>query len=213
MAYLMDEKFDMNDLLQVINFVLPDDKEKKSFITADNVAIAETSLYATREFLLMRQRKRKAEEESYRIAKEASFGWRTEKLYRKTPVFEDDDSEEPWWKKPELSKEKKAEQMRAAEREVKFQLSNKKFIQQQQSQIGAFPQNPPFNEFNQNLQTSQPRAPYPYTRPDNRKCFWCHGVGHIATRCPVKFQQQSQQNRHLPQLLPPGQGNAKPSGN
>ena len=47
----MDEKFDMNDLLQVINCILPDDNEKKSFITADNVAIAETSLYATREFL------------------------------------------------------------------------------------------------------------------------------------------------------------------
>ena len=210
MAYLMEEKFDLSELLNVINIILPDSNEDNSFITADNVALAETSLRASKEFLLMRQRKRKVEEESYRIAKEASFGWRTEKMFRRTPVFEDDDSEEPWWKKPELSKEKKAEQLRAAEREVKFQLSNKKFVHQNRARFS--PQNPAL-KFNQNLNSPQPRLPFPYTRTDNRKCYWCHGVGHISTRCPAKFQQQSQQNRNLPQLLPPGQGNARAAGN
>ena len=209
MAYLMEEKFALNELLKVLEGILPDDNG--GFIHAGNLAIAESSLLCAKEFVSMRLRKRKAEEESYRIAKEASFGWRTEKLYRKTPVFQDDDSEEPWWKKPELSKEKKAEQLRAAERDVKFHLSNKKFLQQNKAR--TFPQNRPFFKSDQNLSASQPRPQFPYSRPDNRKCFFCNGIGHISSRCPVRFQQQTQQPRNPLQLPQPGQGNSRQTGN
>ena len=132
-------------------------------------------------------------------------------MYRKAPVFEDDDSEDPWWMKPELSKEKKAEQLRAAERDVKFQLSNKKFLQQNKTR--TFPQNRPFSKSDQNLGAYQPRPQFPYSRPDNRKCFFCSGYGHISSRCPVRFQQQPQQPRNLMQLPQPGHGNPRPAGN
>ena len=63
----MEEKFDLNDLLKVIEGVLPDDNG--GLIHAGNLAVAESSLLAAKEFITMRLRKRKAEEGSYRIAK------------------------------------------------------------------------------------------------------------------------------------------------
>ena len=67
MAYLIEEKFDLNELLKVIEGVLPDDNG--GFIHAGNLAVAESSLLAAKDFVTMRLRKRKAEEGSYRIAK------------------------------------------------------------------------------------------------------------------------------------------------
>ena len=75
----------------------------------------------------MRIRKRKAEEESYKIAKEAAFSWKTAKKYMKNGVFDDeDDLDDDTPDKPEHTKEKKVEKMRAAERVVKFEIANKK---------------------------------------------------------------------------------------
>ena len=77
------------------------------FITAANKDQVESALFAATDHVKMRMRKRK-EEESYKIAKESSFGWKTEKAYRKDPVFDDEDEfneENPWWQKPEPSKE------------------------------------------------------------------------------------------------------------
>ena len=108
---------------------MPDDKSP--FITVQNKSQVESALFAAVDHLQMRMRKRKAEEESYRIAREATFSWKTEALYRKDPVFEDDDDmDTQWWQKPELSREKKQEKLRAAEREVKFQMTNRRKFQQ-----------------------------------------------------------------------------------
>ena len=87
----------------------------------------------------------------------------------------------------------------------------KKFLQQNKGR--AFPQNRPFFKSDQNLGAPQPRPQFPYSRPDNRKCFFCNGMGHISSRCPVRFQQQTQQPRNLLQLPQPGQGNPRPMGN
>ena len=45
---------------------------------------------------------------------------------------EDDDLDDSinWWEKPELSVEKKKEKVRLAERDVKFGLTNKRFLLQ-----------------------------------------------------------------------------------
>ena len=88
----------------ILDQIVPDDDS--TFITMENKTQVETAILAARDHAKMRMRKRK-EEESYRIAREAVFSWKTEKEYRKDPVFDDDDDDEenPWWQKPELSKE------------------------------------------------------------------------------------------------------------
>ena len=93
-------------------------------------------MFLAMDHVKMRLRKRKEEEESYRIAKESTFGWKTAQAYMKDPVFDDEDEfdeDNPWWQKPELSKEKKLEKLKAAERGVKFQLANKKKFWDQNS--------------------------------------------------------------------------------
>ena len=96
------------------------------------------------------------------------YGWRTETIYRKDAVFtsEDDfDIDTQWWQKPELSREKKKEKIKQADREAKFQLSNR------------------------GQQSWQPH-PYGY---ESRRCNRCHTVGHIARDCRVSSDRVQQQ--------------------
>ena len=197
MAYLTEEKFDLKEMSTILLGILPDDDS--GFVTAANCKQVEAVLFTVRDHLAMRSRKRKAEEEAYRIAKEAIFGWKTEKAFRKDPVFEEDDgSDEMWWQKPELSREKKVERMRAAERDVKLQLSNRKFLLQNKFKPGPF--NRSFQKRDFSFGSFRRHPQFPQVRPDTRRCFWCQGFGHIARSCPVKSQQQQQEFRNLPQL-------------
>ena len=84
--------------------IVPDDNSP--FITAANKEQVESALFAAMDHVKMRMRKRKEEEESYRIAKNSSFGWKTAQAYMKDPVFEDEDEFEednPWWQKLEAT--------------------------------------------------------------------------------------------------------------
>ena len=171
-------------------------EDKSPFITVHNKTEIETTLFAAVDHVKMRMRKRKDEEECYRIAREATFSWKTAAVYKKDPVFEDDDDlETHWWEKPELSQEKKKEKLRAAEREVKFQLTNKKKFQQPFKSKS-------FNSF----QTSgssvggQFRPRLPYARLDTRRCHGCQNLGHIFRFCPNKSQLQQNQGQQKLQL-------------
>ena len=169
----------------------------------ENKNQVETAIFAARDHAKMRLRKRKEEEESYRIAREAVFSWKTEKEYRKDPVFdEDEDEDNPWWQKPELSKEKKLERMRAAEREVKFQMANKKQLLQQNSRTKFYSRSDQFSGF------ARPRLPY--FKPDGRRCHICQGVGHLQRFCPLRFQQNFSQNNN--QQLQFSQGKPRATG-
>ena len=123
---------------------------------------------STVDFVEMRFRKNQVEHESYRIARESVFGWKTEKMFNKDAVFEDLnlDDDSPWWCKKDLSKEKKWEKLKAADRQVKFQLANVKKFQSKNSPFS--------NKFNQNSGQGQPYQNSPRTFP-GRKCFLCNG--------------------------------------
>ena len=130
----------------------------------------------------MRLRKRKEEEESYRIAKESTFGWKTAQAYMKDPVFDDEDEfdeDNPWWQKPELSKEKKLEKLKA-----------KKFWDQNSYRNKYYPRS------DQSAGPAKPRLPY--SKPDSRRCHICQGVGHIMRFCPLRFQTNSSQYGQQP---------------
>ena len=189
MAYLTEEKFDLKEMTIILSGVLPDGND--SFISEANSKQVEAALFVFRDYLTMRGRKRKAEEEAYRIASKAVFSWKTAKAFHENPVFEDDDdSDKMWWQKPELSKEKKMERMRAAERDVKFDISNRKFLLQNKAK--ALPYNRSYQKHDRDYGSYQKRPQFPQGRPDTRRCHWCQGVGHIARNCPVKSQQQQQ---------------------
>jgi len=174
-GYLTEEKFDLQELYDAVNLITPADNSAP-VVTAANCALVETTIGSVVTFLQKRMRIRKCEEESYRIAKESVYGWRTEKLYRKEAMFEEDDVDDSlhWWQKPELSVEKKKEKVRGAERDVKFSFTNKKLLLQNSSQH-SYKQNP------QNISDS--RVSLPYARSDSRICSKCGGVGHIARFC------------------------------
>merc|ERR1712083_278197 len=157
------------------------------FVTVQNKSQVESAIFAAVDHVKMRMRKRKDEEQSYRIAREATFGWKTEALFRKDPVFEDDDLDTQWWEKPELSKEKKQEKLRAAEREVKFQMNNRRKLQQPFKSKSFSSYQPSGSAFG-----GQPRPRFPYTKPDTRRCHGCQNLGHIFRFCPLRSQSQQQ---------------------
>ena len=207
-----------------LKLITPDDPSQP-LITAGNCQMVESTIKSLVDHLQMRLRKRSFEEESYRIARESTFGWRTEKKFRKDPIFLDEnlDDDSMWYEKPELSKEKKIEKLRTAERDVKFEMTNMRKLQQQQQfgawgqgQSGSQARQQQFNQFNpQQMNQNQPfsqqnqfyrQSPYA-PRLDNRKCGACGMFGHIARFCSVKAQQRNfvppervgQQDQNQPQ--------------
>ena len=148
-------------------------------VTAENSRLVENTLHSCVLHCQKRMKARKAEEESYRIARESVYGWKTEKVFSQNAVFEDEDFDDVshWWQRPELSKEKKAEKMKQADREVKFQLTNN------QSKFS----NNNFASASQNqteVHAGQSNRYFPYSR-DTRRCRRCHIIGHIAESCKV----------------------------
>ena len=185
--------------------ITPDDNSEP-VVTVANCRQVESTLKLCVDHLQMRFRKRKSEEESYRIARESVYGWKTQQLYRKDAVFGDEDDldfDTPWWKKPEVSKEKKLEKLKQSDREVKFQLTNRRQLQQ-----NSFSSSQSYFQPGQIKSDSGPvRSNYgqyhPYGR-DTRRCNWCHVVGHIASFCPQKARQY--QPQHPQPHGHPGQG-------
>ena len=203
--YLMEEMFDLKEMHSALNLITPDDPAQP-VITAANCQMVESTIKFMVDHLQMRLRKRSFEEESYRIARESTFGWRTEKKFRKDPIFleENLDDDSLWYQKPELSKEKKLEKLRTAERDVKFEITNARKLQQYRpegsDQFGFQPSRQNYQNYSsqhlqnqsysqQNQFSSYPPRQMPYARVDNRKCNSCFVVGHIARFCPVKSQQ------------------------
>ena len=198
----MDEKLDLKELLDALNDVLPDDNSP-GFITRENCAKIETTLFSVRDHVVMRQRKRREEEESYRVANESHFGWMTEKQFRKDSVFlNDDDEEVDWWHKPELSIEKKMEKLRSAEREAKFQLSNKKFKHQFKERSSFKGQGSYPSKFNQAMAAvpGQWRPRMQLGNTDTRVCHLCLNVGHVQRFCPQRMYQAPRVSPYPPQL-------------
>ena len=156
----------------------------------------------------MRLRKRRVEDETYKVANEATFGWKAEALYRKEEIFADDDLDgiEEWWQKPELSKEKKLEKLKQADREAKFQQANSRKWQPPNARRNNF-----FNKSKSDFGAGQSR---PFLNRSGQKCYHCQTQGHIARFCPSKqgqgFQGGQQRNRY-PQHLQQQQG-ARPQG-
>ena len=129
-SYLLEEQFDLKELYN-----------SAPVVTATNVQQIEKTLGATVSFLQKRIRLRKVEEESYRVARDSTFGWKTEKLFRRDDTFRSesyDDDLQPW-EVPEMSDEKKRERLRSADREIKFQISNARRSDENHSSVGFSP--------------------------------------------------------------------------
>ena len=65
MSYLTDKKLDLKEISIIMSGVMPEDGS--SFINATNVKQIEAAMFTFRDHIIMRQRKQKAEEESYRM--------------------------------------------------------------------------------------------------------------------------------------------------
>ena len=74
-----------------INLITPADSSAP-VVMAANCALVESTIGSVVSFLQKRMRKRKFAEESYRIASESVYSWKTEKIYRKEAMFDEDDS-------------------------------------------------------------------------------------------------------------------------
>ena len=90
----------------------------------------------------------------------------------------------PWWQKPELSAEKKHEKMKQAEREVKFNLTNRKHFKTFGGQSGQFQSQSWQSGSGQQQQQSFRPSKHPYGR-ETRQCRRCKIVGHIEVNCRV----------------------------
>jgi hypothetical protein len=191
-----------------LKMITPDDNSQP-IVTAANCQLVEATIKFMVDHLQMRLRKRGFEEESYRIARESSFGWLTEKRYRQDPIYVDDnlDDDSMWYEKPEMTKEKKVEKWRTAERDVKFQMTNFRKQQQQFRSKGSGQQygfQP--RQFQQNQNQNQSQFRQPYARSDSRKCNTCGVIGHISRYCSAKARPGFQQN-----FVPQGRG-TRPQG-
>ena len=121
------QEFDMKDLKAVLATVMPKDDE--AFVRDDNKALLEHAFGEMTTFLEKRSRKRKKEVESYKMALKSQHGWRTTNVYHDDDTFKDsDDDEKEFWELPDLKPEEKQARFHKAEVEVKFQLTNKKFL-------------------------------------------------------------------------------------
>ena len=125
MEYLLKEEYDLKDVKKALELITPA-TEGDPFITPHNHELVEATVATFAEFLNMRIRKRKREEECYSIAKTSLYGWGTTSAFLDEGTFKDDDKSTEFWENPELSVEKKQEKLQKAERDVKWQLAAKK---------------------------------------------------------------------------------------
>ena len=169
-AYLVEEGFDLKEMYDALNAITPANSTTP-VVNATNANLVEKTFASLVTILQKRTRFRKYELESYSVARESSFGWSAEKLYKRDSVFleEDYDSDKLWWQKPELSTEKKWERMRSADREAKFAAANSRKFDDAR---------PP--------QQTRPSQFHPYARHDPRTCHSCGQTGHISRYCPVR---------------------------
>ena len=211
-GYLLEEGFDLKVLYDAMSLITPANNAAP-VVTGINVQEVEKTLGSVVSFLQKRTRLRKVEEESYRIAREATFGWRTEKLFRRDDVFrsEDYDCDLQPWEQPELSDDKKWDRMRSSDREVKFQIANAR-----------------------KSDDVHPSA-HPYARQGlgqghdgGKKCFNCGLGGHLARTCfnkgrpynnqpslPSSFQHPYSHGQYQPryqQQQPPAQNGQQQAG-
>ena len=127
--YLHSEKFDLGGLMSgFMRLFANDDGTHKVVVNASNVAKVHSYLDELFEFLNKRDRTNRREIEAYNI-KNVSLGrWATEKKYRADAIFLNNDDGTPWYEKPELSEEKKLENFRKAEAEVRKEATMKKLF-------------------------------------------------------------------------------------
>ena len=120
-GFLMDSKFDNEDLLDSIRGCFSEDGE-----LSDNKLAADQALKFIVDWGDMRSKKLAREHESYDVANRSRFGWSTEKFYRQEDIFKKEDDE--WWKSEELTPAEKLIKFNKAETKARFlSLDQKKF--------------------------------------------------------------------------------------
>ena len=112
-GFLMDAKFDNEDLMDSIRGCFSEDGE-----LSDNKMAADNALKFIVEWGEMRSKKIAREQESYDVANRSRFGWLTEKCYRQEDIFKKEDDE--WWKSEDLTPAEKSVKFNKAETKARF---------------------------------------------------------------------------------------------
>ena len=151
-GYLVEEQYDIKELVSALKEVVVDNKVLDVEGNQEKFKqVVEACLIVANK----RERKNNKEREAYKIASRSPLGWLAEKYYRQGEIFEDD-SDELWYEREELPKDKKLELLRGAEAQAKYALQFK------------FP--PPAQ--------LKPQTPL--------QCHGCWEFGHIRRNCPKK---------------------------
>ena len=120
-GFIMDAKFDNEDLMDLIRGCFSEDGE-----LTDNKLAADKALKFIVEWGEMRSKKLAREQESYDVANRSRYGWLTEKCYRQEDIFKKEDDE--WWKSEDLTPAEKSLKFSKAETKARFlSLDQKKF--------------------------------------------------------------------------------------
>ena len=115
-GYLMEEEFDLKDLLGGLGWVIEEDETLLA--PEDNADAYKKFAWLVLNSVNMRCRKNGKEIEAYHVANNSQYGWSTEKFYNQGDTFTKV-SDKPWYEEEELSIEKKLSKLRAAEKEAK----------------------------------------------------------------------------------------------
>ena len=198
MGYLMDEEFDIKDLIAKLEKVT----ENNSLIgVADN----EEKFKEFGEFVLrytnMRSRKNAKEIEAYHVANNSQYGWSTEKYYNQEDKFKSSGGKsEPWFEKDDLTVDKKLTKLRAAEKEAKLHKQDREREDQERKGVKRSRWGPSltgqelFQPGPVQQMASLPAAAMGAAVPQQLQfppratpqCYNCFEMGHIQRNCPKK---------------------------
>ena len=200
-GYLMEEEFDLKELLAGLCLVTGED---------DNLLAVAENVDSYRKFaelavisINMRCRKNGKEIEAYHVANNSQYGWSTEKFYNQGDSFKKN-SDNPWYEEEELSVEKKLTKLRAAEKEAKHHKQDREREDQERrgvkrSRWSAAPATVTSQESTA-LQFGPSQLMFPPHQPgaagpgylpqplhlqrSSFQCFNCLEFGHIKKNCP-----------------------------
>lgn len=120
-GFLMDSKFDNEDLMDSIRGLFDENGQLK-----DNIVAKDQALQNLVDWGEMRSKKLAREQESYDVANRSRYGWLTEKFYRQEDIFKKESDE--WWKSEDTSSADKLVKFSKAETKARFAtIDQKKF--------------------------------------------------------------------------------------
>ena len=127
--FLYDAKFDYAPVSEKFTRIFSVEGQLRIGVTAKNIPEVNGLLCDVLELLNMRERKTKNEIEAYNIALKSHGGWLTEKRFREEGgVFLQEQDDLQWYERAELSHERKMENLRKAEADVRKDLTMKNFV-------------------------------------------------------------------------------------